>query len=470
MEARPEVGQLVRLRGVVRGRGGEGGFVAASAFLHIADEKPVHKQIAERFDLVPEDGAIVSVTMPVAPQLLVPERVRTGRWEEVESDALAALFRAPAPFVAVKLGGAAIASGETIELLGRVVETAAVEPEGGLRGPVTSRIAGVEALALATGPEASAALDRAQIEIEKKLAAELRAARRKQRVVGHWAWIGLAGLLLLSSFHPAWRGTPALRATTVLGFLCVAVWWRPRRLARVHRSEDPGFGRRRVDFADPLLPVAAGLFLLWHFSCFGSPPHPFVSLTADYIWLIWAGYFAVLTFWRQRGLVRLRSILAAAPSHPAGISSSVWGLSVGTVKGGRMDSILDTPTLDLHGTFTVETEAGVVEVDPSKNTLWASTTRRGEVTGTSWWEYDLIPPGASIAVAGRLRREQEGAPGRIEPYGPDSVILFATSPRGDPVPTLKRQAWLYQAAVVVSLILLAQVALSVAVSRGLIHF
>ena len=146
---------MERIAGVVRGEG----VVAVFATMRLEGEDQPRERSSPsgRFLLALDDGGEVEVRCHTGPRL-GPLRERRGRWEDVEDDALAALFddRAPGGHVEVVLEGAEVRAGDRVVVEGVVERRVSSE---GYRGGVELVPEWIDARRIGVGGDAREWLD-----------------------------------------------------------------------------------------------------------------------------------------------------------------------------------------------------------------------------------------------------------------------------------------------------------------------
>ncbi len=418
--------------------------------------------VREPFILALDDGTSLVVEPSYDHLELGPASERSGRFRDFAGRPEGKLFGsdAPAPHRKARLRWVEVKAGDRVTVSGQVVERAFGDG-GGHRSAPGSTPSRVEAIRVVLGDP------------REEPASGLReASRARIPISAILMLVGacLSALLSVRAFLAADGGlmSPAAPdgAIFALGFVALALtlFW--------YGAHPPGFHVRAAP-VDPR-PKGGPLWLSGlTYTLVGAPLVLVDGRTVDgrfvnnHGMILGFGAVAVagclgwvlITGWNTARLGRL--ILRARPLAPG--ERGEWGRLVGTVDdptpvlGGDAamavtrelewddsgEHELQTEAHEVAG-FLLRTESEAIAVDAGSST-WATDVRRF-VRRTGLWRSvpvggrlllstEVVPQGAAAVVAGRVRGDE--AP-RLRSSGPESLLLFATAPGGDPLAALRR--------------------------------
>jgi hypothetical protein len=380
-----------------------------------------------------------------------PSFEATGAWRELRDRTKLSPDIAP-PFKPASLVHVEPAIGERIEVYGEVAERA-LAGEQGYRDAPEVRLRRVRASVVARGDGADAALVRAVAARHppKQRAAAKRADPRRsdpgnplnRPPLGEYvlsAGLAAAALVIAAASHSA------AGVVVALGALAGAVSLRPERTERTFRARadsDDRFDAGVIGFLATLIYSGA---LLGVATVMGAGPLRFAAL----------GFIALLIGVEVRVLLdlgTLRRLVRGTPWQGAPADDVILEgevrdptpVTVGSTEAaalgrttelsagiGSNPDTVNWTRFHADGTFLIDTEVGVVEVDPDE-LVWASTVvqRPDERHGT-YKVSEVVPVGGKVVATGSIVAGEPGAPPRLRANGTTPAVLLATSNLGEP--------------------------------------
>jgi len=388
----------VRLRGVVDGEG----VVLRRVSLAVGDSVQVAAN-GGSFVVVTDEGARVAVDLAEDGEV-VPPKITSAPWSEVERDEAARLFRssAPAPYVKVHMMDRVVRGGDTIEIEAEVLETHALDSDAyrTTAGMVPSH---VRAHVVGVGQDRTRHLERVLAKRTRSARGRSFGARLFGAIEVAWSFflahmrllLAIPAVLLIGWAIPRSVGsfsspTAALYVFAIglgcLGLLATWEWW-AREIPRVDDGERPNHPGRvwgGVIFFPPVVALLPALVVLWML------------------------YAAIVITVRTSQSSRLIRMALATPPHPQDLTDEPWGALEGKI-------------VEHEPTMRVVSTRGPVDVD-ARDALWSSIGA----------EERSIDARGSVLVVGRLRRtnEHDGRDElRMSAGGPESLVFF-TGPEG----------------------------------------
>lgn len=429
------------------------------------------------FDLELDDGERVRVEL--GKELAIePGTSRRGPWKKLAEDpALAELAdRAPGPHVAVEIRRERLDDGVRVDVLAEHVEHAFAEG-GGHRSAPARKTASITARAVASGEDASLAMDRIVADLAandspKKM--RRRASRRARRLRWRGGWIGggssavAFGGAALVPFSPLTVDlVVAGIATATLTFTLWGLRHVPRFILDEKHVEDV---QKSPDVR--VLTIAAAPFFMLAAPPFVAdvsaqwtklpPATPAVngSMGCCVALVVFALLLTLGVLTTSRRSMRLLRVLLAAPPLPSG-PVRAWGSFEGTVRDptpvsaeGELAAVMHVvhetvtegsdPNIFVErvlskGTFHVDRGGTSFEVDP-EGAHWGSAVRI-RVQGKDArrrTEKHVVPIGGSVLIAGNAVRQAGANGGSFAATGPESLLFFAAG-RGHSARTAARR-------------------------------
>lgn len=409
------------------------------------------------FDLEPEDASGRRIRVEPGKVRLEPMIEERERWAAIEDDPdLASLReRAPGPHVKVTIERAAIREGDRVVVAGEPLEHAFDEATARPREPPVRRLTRVRAVAIATGPDAEALVDRALRGNAKRKKKDAKPIERPRLRLDARVVLAAAGALLaIAAFAiPLSPVKVDVAAWAASLFATGAALATAARMPRFVHGGAPV--AKLADSHGKILATAAVAVLSFvvfptfgDAVAYGSARQPPVNGSMVAVVLVAvqiAVQLGVLAIGTRR-IASLLRVLLRAPLWGPGHLDATWGATEGTVRDptpvtvdgaphalanvierevreGSAPDIVVEKVLNA-GTFFVESDDGSFEVDPTRAT-WASIVRLAGEKKTT----DVVPIGGTVLVAGRATRETPGLRARLAQGGPESLVFLAT-PRG----------------------------------------
>ena len=474
---------MERIAGVVRGEG----VVAVFATMRLEGEDQPRERSSPsgRFLLALDDGGEVEVRCHTGPRL-GPLRERRGRWEDVEDDALAALFddRAPGGHVEVVLEGAEVRAGDRVVVEGVVERRVSSE---GYRGGVELVPEWIDARRIGVGDDAREWLDQeaarpprepgrrgAEKRAQRKITPEPPGApsplRLDSAVIACVTGAGMVTFGLVT-----WLGEHGLHVWRFVAFavglqLLIASVYKLRLLRPLPRmgvadSTTKGTGLAWVPTAGR---VALAFGLAWvAFLALGVAIEAASYAVGALIGVGLSGFvLAALLYWRGREDARALRILVGAKQAEGG----GWGLRAGRIVRGHLqrtrshpspgESYTDSngntqqhrttgPWVDFYESSTgseeleVETALGNLRVRPQDG-VWGTTDLLVDADARRMVQ--VVSPGHEVIVLGRLDD------GVSEATGPESLFVFGAPGQGA-LAAARRALWSHRLGVVALVLL-----------------
>lgn len=462
----------MRLCGIARRPAGaataEGGVLLERTVARTKTEELGKVEQLVPFDVELDDGQRVRVELARHVRL-EPVDVRDGKWSDFEAEpALASLReRAPGPHVWVHVRRARLVEGARVDLLAEDAEHV-FGGAGGHRAAPPRKLASVTARAIASGPDASAIVDRL-------LAPDPEPERPKPppprpTLVAPVLYAELVFFLLSVPLFVGAALVPLspLAADLALGGVLLAAGagmaWLLRRVPRfvsggksLSSRNDTQPGRLPLFlmlFPAVFIAIAIGMD---HSGPWQSPAtKPDEIYNASWMSAIvlgaWAIGTAIFALRQGREEARLSRVLLGAPAlPPEGRLDHVWGSFEGIVRDptpvttegeamaiihvlseelvGGSDPNIYTERVLSEGTFFVDGPNGAsIEVHPD-GAVWASTVslrapkREGHKSIIE--HIRAVPLRGSILLAGRVERAAGERGGRAQARGAESLLFVA---------------------------------------------
>jgi len=397
---------IVRLRGRVRGAS-SGAIVLRRAELVTDGGERVRSDEGDAIDVVLDDGSSVRVQLGEQTAVL-PARVRTGKWGDLESDEAATAFRkrAPAPHVEVKrLASTLVKDGDAIELVGEPLEEIETSDASGYRSASGKRIVAVRASHVAVGSDAGREIDRALargkgffLDIVTLVFGGifLGAAWLLEKTVEQFQWVVTVVLVAAAIVAPLFPPMVAIyvESATLGGLGLVAYLAHKRR-------EPPHFTTGNEH--------AASYFFWW--GIFMPPVYALLPAIV-FLWLV---IEPIINAVSSRRTARRMRVLVGTPPFSADRPDGAWGSAWGTIEKGTTD-------------FTLRTADGPIEV-LAGGAPWSTTPSGGDRIA--------VGPGKSVLLVGRIERGDGGVV-RVRYTGPDALMYFVTPSDLDPAAEVRR--------------------------------
>jgi len=413
-----------------------------------------------------EDGPVrVELGRSVA---LEPLEEHDGRWRDLESRAEAAPFRStgPAPHAKATLSVGRVGEGDLVTVVGTLLEERFDDATTHRQAP-EARVARMRADRVVLG-------EAAKKPKKPKKGPTIRSTPRWPLQAWFFGAVTLATLALFGYvFATEGTTTAAASSLPILALSLAAIgtaWTRGARRATrfVHReSRVDVSGRVNVGFGAMIFTAVLMMsaFVFWDFA--GETGSGTRVNNQDPVLIcacLLCGMALAFTWLTERKSMRLAKILLAAPAKD-GPEVGVWSRVVGRVEdptpvlGGEAAMAMSTKLEWTDGsgdhnleelvqsddTFFVKGDGWELEVFANEG-YWATDVRRIRdhgafeswkvpVDGSLLLSTELIPIGASLVVAGRPSRGDDGL--AVKSVGEESLVFYATDGGEDPVARLR---------------------------------